>query len=234
MDLMVHSALAKVGMVAGGAATVIAALRAAIGPRGTLLIPSFNHGRVKVFNPLASPSTNGTIPDAAWRRPDAVRSLHPTHAVCAFGPKAEAWLAGHLAAGAFGPDSPIGRLIRGGGYLLGLGSGLGSATTYHLAEVSMPCRSIDLFGRKDRVVMPDGSVQVVPGIAWRERPCPAPLCPELDRLLDRRGLLRRGRVGQADCWLVRADDFWRTRRDQLRRHCPACRIQPKYGQNHPR
>ncbi|MDP6052469.1 MAG: AAC(3) family N-acetyltransferase, partial [Candidatus Latescibacteria bacterium] len=77
MDVMVHSSLTSIGDVAGGAATMIDALLEAIGPGGTLLMPSFNHRAVQVFNPMTTPTTNGTIPDVMWRRSDAVRSLHP-------------------------------------------------------------------------------------------------------------------------------------------------------------
>jgi aminoglycoside 3-N-acetyltransferase len=99
MDLMVHSSLSRLGHVAGGAGAVNEALLDALGPQGTLLMPSFNHGNARVYNPLATPSTNGAITDALWRRPDAVRSIHPTHPVAAIGPKADAWCRNHLEVG---------------------------------------------------------------------------------------------------------------------------------------
>jgi aminoglycoside 3-N-acetyltransferase len=225
MDVMVHSSLSRIGHVIGGAAAVIEALLAVIGPEGTLMMPSFNHRGARVFNPLTTPTTNGAIPDAMWRRPEAVRSLHPTHAVSAIGPKAEAYCQGHLEAGIWAAGSPIGRLIHGGGFLLSLGVTHEASTAYHVAEMSVPCTCIDPFGNIDRVVMPDGSVQEVRGLAWRAAKCPVPPS-RLDETLDARGLQRHGKVGLADAALVRAYDLWCARREHLVGVCPTCTIQP--------
>ena len=226
MDVMVHSALSRLGHVVGGAAAVVKALLQAIGPEGTLMAPSFNHGCAAVYNPLTTPTANGAIADALWRRPDAVRSIHPTHPVAAVGPKAEAWCRDHLEHGIWAQDSPIGRLVHNGGYLLGLGVDNDTCTAYHVAEISMPCGCLDQFGSRQRAVDADGIVQTVRGFAWRDGLCPvspANLAPALDRL----GVQRRGRVGHADCFLVKAFDLWQVRREQLKDACPACGIKPK-------
>ena len=226
MDLMVHSSLSAIGRVEGGAETVVDALLQAVGKRGTLLMPSFNHRAAKVFNPLATPTTNGAIPDALWRRPDAVRSVHPTHAVAAIGPRAADYCAGHLEVGIWAADSPIGQLIHGGGYILALGTSHETSTAYHVAEVSMPCGCIDAFINRDRLVREDGSVDEVPGLGFRSGPCPVPP-GKLDAALDRRQLQRRGKVGRAECQLVLARDLWQVRREHLRRACPACAVKPQ-------
>ena len=226
MDVMVHSSLSKIGRVVGGPGTVVEALLAVIGRRGTLVMPSFNHGEAYVYNPLTTPTKNGAIPDAMWRRPDAVRSLQPSHPVAAIGPKAAALCAGHLAAGIWGADSPIGRLIHGGGYLLSIGVRQTSSTAYHVAEVSMGGGCLDPFARPERVVMADGAVQEVRGLAWRDGTCPVPAA-KLDAALDRRTLRRHGKVGNADSTLVKAVDVWRLRCEHLRRFCPACTIRPR-------
>ena len=49
---MVHSSLSRIGHVIGGPGAVIDALLAVIGPDGTLMMPSFNHGAARVFNLL--------------------------------------------------------------------------------------------------------------------------------------------------------------------------------------
>ena len=119
---MVHSSLSAIGFVEGGAETVVDALLQAVGKRGTLLAPSFNHRAATVFNRLTTPTTNGAIPDALWRRAEAERSAHPTHAVAAIGPQARHYCRGHLEAGIWAADSPIGKLVHSGGYILALGT----------------------------------------------------------------------------------------------------------------
>jgi aminoglycoside 3-N-acetyltransferase len=227
MDLMVHSSLSRIGHVSGGAETVVEALLAAVGRRGTLMFPSFNHGAAQVYNINATPTVSGVIPDAAWRRPDALRSLHPTHALAAIGPRAEEFCAGHLEAGIWAQDSPIGRLVHGGGYLLALGVTHDSSTAYHVAEESVPSACNDPFGNIDKIVLPDGSVKQVKGLAWRDGTCPVPTA-KIDEALDRRKLQKRGKVGAADCALVKALDLWKVRREQLKNLCPTCKIKPGY------
>jgi aminoglycoside N3'-acetyltransferase len=225
MDVMVHSSLSSLGHVVGGAGAVVDALLAVLGPDGTLMMPSFNHGAAAVYNPLTTPTSNGAIADALWRRPEAIRSVHPTHPVAAIGPRADDWCRGHLEAGTWAPDSPIGRLVHSDGYLLGLGVGNNACTAYHVAEISMPCGCLDQFGSRRRIVDADGTVRTVNGMAWRSGICPVSprdLAPELDR----RGLQRHGKVGRADCFLVKAIDLWHVRRAQLKDACPNCTIKP--------
>lgn len=225
MDVMVHSSLSSIGHVEGGADTVIESLLAVIGKRGTLMMPSFNHRAAQVYNPMTTPTTNGAIPDAFWRRPDAVRSDHPTHAVAAVGPRAEAYCMDHGKKGLWTPDSPIGQLVHGNGHIVLLGVDHNATTAYHVAELSVPCGCIDPFGNSYRVVSADGNVRRVPGLAFRSALCPVPP-GKLNRALDRRGRQRRGKVGKADSIFVPAMEVWKARRDHLRRVCPTCDIKP--------
>jgi len=225
MDVIVHSSLSAIGNVEGGADAVIDALLAVIGKSGTLLMPSFNHRAAQVYNLMTTPTTNGAIPDAMWRRKEAVRSAHPTHAVAAIGPKAEEYCRDHIEAGIWAQDSPIGKLVHGGGHILTIGTSHHSSSAYHVAEMSVPCTCIDPFANTDEVVMPDGAVQKVRGWAFRSEECPVAV-HRLDETLDRRGLQRRGKVGKEDAELVKAIDLWQVRREHLRRACPTCRIKP--------
>jgi len=224
MDVMVHSALSKVGHVAGGPNTVIDAILSIIGKRGTLVMPSFNHGAAHVFNPLTTPSTNGAIPDAFWRRPGVVRSEHSSHAVAALGPKAETICANHNTTGCWTADSPISRVIHNGGYILSLGVDHNSSTAYHAAEISVPCGCIDPFGYPKKVLI-NGTVSDVPGLAFRNGPCPA--SPrKLNTALKNRQT--HGKIGNADSTLVKAIDLWNARRRHLKNLCPTCPVKPRH------
>ncbi|MFH1025002.1 MAG: AAC(3) family N-acetyltransferase [Planctomycetota bacterium] len=225
MDLIVHSALSKLGPVLGGAETVVDALLEAVGTDGTLFMPSFNHSLANVYNPLTTPTTNGAIPDVFWRRPGVIRSMHPSHAVAAYGPKAREWCAGHLENGIWAAESPIGRLVHNGGWVLLLGVDHNATTAYHIAEISLNCGCLDQFGSVDRVVTPDGSVKAVPGLAWRAGGCP--VNPrKMNTTLDEKGLHVRGKVGLADAVLVKAIDVWNERREHLKDVCPTCKVKP--------
>lgn len=226
MDLMVHSSLKKIGHVHGGAETVVRALLRAIGPEGTLLLPSFNHCEAKAFNPLTTRTTNGAIPDAMWRRRDALRSVQPTHSIAAIGPRAAEYVRDHLTNGIWAQNSPIGRLIHGGGYILALGVTNETSTAYHVAEISMNAPCLDQFSSIDHLVSGDGQVKPVPGLAWRDGSCPADVKKKLDETLDVRGLQRHGKVGNADCSLVKAIDLWNVRREHLAGLCETCKIKP--------
>lgn len=225
MDVMVHSSLSAVGNVRGGAETVVEALLEAIGPRGTLLMPSFNHRAAQVYNPMTTPTTNGAIPDVMWRLPQAERSMHPTHAVAAVGPNAVHYCSEHLEVGIWDERSPIGKLVHGDGYILALGTTHWTSTAYHVAELSVPCKCIDSFANEDRIVDAYGDVRSVQGLAFRQDPCIVSI-DRLEATLDRRGLQRRGKVGQADAELVHAHDLWKVRREQLRGSCPSCKVEP--------
>ena len=71
--LMIHSSLSSFGWVEGGVEAVIQALMDLVGPEGTILMPSFNHGapfqegREGIFDPLKTRCTDGRIPDTFWR-----------------------------------------------------------------------------------------------------------------------------------------------------------------------
>jgi len=227
MTVMVHSSLSRIGHVRGGGETVVNALLAVLGRRGTLVVPSFNHGLAWVFNPLATRTTSGAIPDTLWRRPDAVRSNNATHAVAAVGPRAHEICDGDLETGPFSQDSPIGRIVHGGGFILALGVSHSSSTAYHVAEHSMPWRCADQCGLTGRVVTRGGEVRETGIYAWRQPACPVPVTM-IDETLDRRKLQRRGKVGQADAALVKAIDLFRVRREHLKGRCATCASRPSY------
>jgi len=141
--VQVHSSLSALGYVAGGAETVVDALLEAVGPAGTVMMPTFNHGSCDIFDPWHSPSINGAITEALRLRPEAKRSRHPTHPYAAIGRLAE-WLTQGSALGlTFGPDCPLGRLAQVDGKILLLGVGMRGRSPGRIAsaiwKVSCPC-----------------------------------------------------------------------------------------------
>lgn len=206
--VMVHSSLSSFGHVEGGAETVIAALVRVVGPGGTILMPSFNHGAPfredgpGVFDPASTPTTNGAIPDRFRRMRDVERSLNPTHAFAAWGRDASEIVRGHHLGTTMGPGSPLHRLWRLGGRVLLLGVGFHANTFHHVAETvtGAPC-----LGRRMEaypVRMPDGSIERLRTWGWRDGTCPITDETRYEQPLRSTGTVRETRIGGATCTLV--------------------------------
>ncbi len=139
---LVHSSLSSFGRVADGADTVVEALVQAVGPEGTVLVPTFTGSSAlgpenpPHFDVRLTPAWTGTIPETFRQRHDARRSLHPTHSVAAIGPETADLLRDHqLSPTPCGMETPFGRLAgREDGYVVFLGVGLQCNTTFHHVE----------------------------------------------------------------------------------------------------
>ena len=116
---------------------MIDAILEVIGPRGNLMLPTFNYVNPVPsphFDPNETPGRTGILPEVGRKRPEAVRSLHPTHSVAVIGPGAGRLTEGHLSQRVFGVGSPVDILAREGGKVLLLGIGQTSNSTIHVAE----------------------------------------------------------------------------------------------------
>jgi aminoglycoside N3'-acetyltransferase len=131
---VVHTAFSRVGPLAGGPEALLAALRDALGPDGTLVMPSMSDDDDAPFDPTATACRGlGVVAERFWRMPGVLRSDSP-HAFAAIGPHARAITARHPFDLPHGVDSPIGRVWELDGQVLLLGVGHDANTTIHLAE----------------------------------------------------------------------------------------------------
>lgn len=190
--LLVHTSFSRIGPVEGGPVRLIDALHAALGPRGTLVMPSMSDDDEIPFDPHTTPCCGmGVVADTFWRLPDVRRSDSP-HAFAACGPHAAAITADHPIDIPHGLDSPVGRVYELDGQVLLLGVGHDANTTIHLAEALAGVR---YRRHKSVVVMQDGQpVRLNYGEIDH--------CCErfnlVDRWLDAEGNQRRGRVGYGE------------------------------------
>lgn len=199
--LLVHTAFSKVRPVENGPLGLIAALVGALGPQGTLVMPSMSDDDDHVFDPKTTPCGGmGIVADTFWRLADVLRSDSP-HAFAALGPQAGRITAPHPADVPHGLDSPVGRVYELDGQVLLLGVEHDSNTTIHLAEA---LAGVQYRREKRLTILRDGK--------------PAQLnygeidhCCEnfnlVDRWLDERGLQRKGTVGHAPARLARSWDI---------------------------
>jgi len=211
--LLVHSSLKSLGHVPGGATTVIAALREALGPRGTLLLPAlsfmFCDAQHPFFDVRRTPSCVGVIPEHFRTMPGVLRSVHPTHSVCGAGPLASELLSSHgLDTTPVGRHSPFRKLRDAGGQVLFLGCGLRPNTSMHgVEELVMPPY---LLGDAIvyRVILADGSETEFP--CRRHTFNVHNLRQRYDRLepLMGPGEMRVGRVLEATAHLLEAPAMW--------------------------
>jgi len=141
--LFAHVAYGKFLGFSGGPPDVLACLRNAVSPSGTLLMPSmaFIGSAVdyvqsdRVFDVRRTPSRMGVVTELFRRSPATVRSLHPTHPVLANGPMAEELLCDHASARTpCGEHSPFAKLPAANGKIALLGAGIGALTFYHYLE----------------------------------------------------------------------------------------------------
>jgi aminoglycoside 3-N-acetyltransferase len=215
--LLVHSSLSSLGYVRGGADTVIDALLDAVGPAGTVMFPTLTGSRnlgpdcPPRFDPRADPCWTGQIPDTAWRKHDAVRSLHPTHSVAAIGPHAHQLTDAHELAGwPCGPGTPYYKHTEIGGKILLIGCDLSVATTLHGVEeeLNLPYH-LQPTPVRAAILAPAGPISLTTRIHLYG---PERCFPRLEPLLIQSEVLIIGRVGSATSRLIDATAMLRIAR----------------------
>lgn len=115
---------------------VIEDLQAAVGKAGTLLMPALTYDNVTaeqpVFDSDKTPPCMDLLARTFWRMPDVVRSVDPTHSVCAWGKLAHTLAVGHaMDSIAVGVHSPFMLLPVYRGKLLFIGDILNACTFMH-------------------------------------------------------------------------------------------------------
>jgi aminoglycoside 3-N-acetyltransferase len=162
--VLVHASLRQVGPVAGGAVTVLAALQHAIGPGGSVVVPTHTSnnsttspafvaatagldsfavaryvGGLDGFDVASTPSFGmGAFAEHVRRQPGARRSTHPQTSFAAVGVDAARLTRIHRLECHLGEDSPLGALYQADATVLLLGVDYRACTAFHLAEYRLP------------------------------------------------------------------------------------------------
>lgn len=166
MVVLVHSSLSSLGWVNGGEVAVIQALMDVVTKSGTIIMPTqtSNYSNPKLwenppvpkswvkdiketmpaYNPDITPTRGmGVIAETFRKFPNVLRSSHPQCSFAAFGKYAEDIIKDHSLNNSLGEKSPLARIYDLDGWILFLGVGHESNTSFHLSEyrakTSKPC-----------------------------------------------------------------------------------------------
>ncbi len=199
--LLVHCSFSKVKPVEGGPAGLVAALRAALGPEGTLVMPSMTDDDDHPFDPAVTHCAGmGVVANTFWQMPGVLRSDSP-HAFAAIGPEAAGITAPHPVDVPHGLDSPVGRVYERDGQVLLLGVGHSDNTTIHLTEYLAGVR----YRRKKYLTLCKNGQLIRFDFAEIDHCCQN--FNQVDQWLDGRELQRKGIVGHAEARLMRSRDI---------------------------
>jgi aminoglycoside 3-N-acetyltransferase len=187
--VLLHSSLASLGGVEGGAVTVVEAFLDLLGDAGTLLAPVFEPGL-------------GLISEAIGNHPRAVRSIHPLACVAAIGKDAEELCRDHWKAEtAHTQGTPYLRIADKGGYVCLLGVDQDRNTTLHTAEALL---RLPYLTTETRTFPVSGGEATR---SWAFFPGPHRDFIGLDAILRESGRMKVGRIGNAIVRLIRSRDL---------------------------
>lgn len=215
--VMFHSSLSSMGHVVGGPNTVIDGFLEAVGPAGTVCVPTLwwfvadPPMRLEDWDIETSPSYPGAITEAFRRRADSVRSSNPTHSISAIGARAGELTRGHGTGGlrpcvfgdtAFAHESPWQRLLDWNAAYCFLGVDFSVNTMGHFCESVFVERALERCPAGERATLDSR-------LARWEKPGVYPRHDfrAMGERLAAMGLVRLARIGTATLRCIRAGDM---------------------------
>jgi aminoglycoside 3-N-acetyltransferase len=210
--LLVHSSYKSLGDVDGGVATVVEALLESVGPSGTLIAPTFNFAfcEGEPFDARTTPSRMGAITEVVRADPRATRVAHPIYSFAVIGARAQE-AAAISDPSSYGRDSLFGKLRDWDGKIAVIGLSWNDSMTFfhHVEEMlGVPYRYMKSF--TGPVTDVDGTCEERT-VTMYVRDLDAGIVTMVDpmgRELERAGVARVGKIGEADVRVMRAREIY--------------------------
>jgi aminoglycoside 3-N-acetyltransferase len=198
--------LKSIGYIEGGADAFIDALLEAVGAHGTIMMNAYTNTFPAseipshyIFDPATTAPNTGVAPKTLLKRRGAIRSTHPVCSVVAIGENAKYLTQTHNEKAR--PYLPYTLLAQLNGKYLSIGTGNNLVAIRHEAQYHAGIPRFLRHGvqyRNER-----GEIGL---FVFEHPPCEKKL-PSLVPELDRRGIIRHGKIGQANANLTFAYDF---------------------------
>ena len=219
--LLVHSSYKSLGEVNGGPQTVIAALLAALGNDGTLIMPSFNFdfNKGKPWDVRSTPSQMGILTEFVRKDPRAKRVFHPIYSFAIIGKHAE--MLGSLRyKSSYERNSVFGKLRDLDGKIMVIGlSYTNSMTFFHHIE---QMEGVDYRFQKQftgEVTDWDGTTKVDTFemfVRDIDRGVKTMVDP-MGELMEKAGVIKSKKIGEADVKLMKANEVYAFTAREMRR-----------------
>lgn len=219
--LLVHSSYKSFGPVEGGPQTVVDALIAALGPQGTLIMPTFNFdfNKGQPWDVRSTPSQMGVLTELVRKDPRAKRVFHPIYSFAILGKHADT-LGSLRYKSSYERNSVFGKLRDLDAKIMVVGLSYTNSMTFfhHIEQMEgVDYRFLKQF--TGEVTDWDGTTRT-DTFEMLVRDIDKGVITEVDpmgALMEQAGVIKVGRIGEAAVKLMQANDVYAFTAREMRR-----------------
>ena len=219
--LLVHSSYKSFGEVEGGPQTVVRALEGALGPQGTLIMPTFNFDFNKgvPWDVRTTPSKMGVLTELVRKDPRARRVFHPFYSFAILGKHAD-MLGGLRYKSSYERNSVFGKLRDLDGKIMVIGLSYTNSMTFfhHIEQMEgVDYRFLKQFTGK---VTDENGNTYTDTFEMLVRDIDKGVITEVDpmgKLMEEAGIIKIRRIGEADVKLMKANEVYEFTAREMKR-----------------
>src|SRR5574339_918011 len=219
--LLVHSSSKSFGPVDGGPQTVVDALEKALGPEGTLIMPTFNFdfNKGQPWDVRSTPSQMGVLTELVRKDPRAKRVFHPIYSFAILGKHAE--MLGSLRyKSSYERNSVFGKLRDLDGKIMVIGLSYTNSMTFfhHIEQMEgVDYRFLKQFTGE---VTDENGRTYTDTFEMLVRDIDKGVMTEVDpmgELMEQAGIIQSAKIGEADVKLMKANEVYEFTAREMKR-----------------